>query len=236
MDFNSIVVLGDIHGKFDISDPVARTLKNMERRSLLIQVGDFGLGFHSRAREARMLQHLDRLCDSLDTDVWVIRGNHDDPSYWSDTDKRELFNSRHPRIQLIPDYTYKMLNGSCFLFVGGAISLDRSARAEGVSYWKNEKFILKTDLIEDCADVLITHSCPDFLDPPCKGPLVSHYASQDSSLVEDLKSERKLHTQLLQALPSLKKHFYGHFHKHRFELKGGVRHTCLDIEEAALIV
>jgi hypothetical protein len=49
-------------------------------------------------------------------------------------------------------------------FIGGAISIDRTGRKEGVSYWSDESIIYKPELIQN-VDILVTHTAPSFCHP-----------------------------------------------------------------------
>jgi hypothetical protein len=101
-----------------------------------IQVGDFGVGFVP--------------VPDLPITTRFIRGNHDDP---------ELCR-HHPNC--IADGT---IEGDT-MFIGGAWSIDRSYRTEGVNWWPDEELsIAELDRMIDIAlkakpRVMITHDCP----------------------------------------------------------------------------
>jgi hypothetical protein len=111
---------------------------------------------------------------------------------------------------LLPDYHTQIINGEKFLFVGGAISIDRKIRQEGFSYWENEPFVLDESKIEEC-DVLITHSAPTWLGPFDKKVILS-WCEKDEFLWRDCLKEREDHDILFE-LAKPKKSYAGHFHK-----------------------
>ena len=91
-----------------------------------------------------------------------MRGNHDNPNIWINN------TFKYSNIKLIQDYETKIFNNKKYLFVGGAISVDRKQRKEGIDYWNNEKFILDEDKLNTFSDIdiVITHTCPEYA-PPC---------------------------------------------------------------------
>ena len=122
---SNTILVGDLHGNFWAIASFIRRYGIF--KSLFIQVGDFGLGF-DRYDESN-LRHIDEALEDSQNKVIVIRGNHDDPSYWFEK-KLDLKN-----IWFIPDYTKLNINGENFLFVGGAVSIDKGEGWQGkISY------------------------------------------------------------------------------------------------------
>lgn len=111
-----------------------------ERCQESIQVGDFGVGFGKKYEPDFSPEHR------------FIRGNHDNPSICK----------AHPA--WIPDDT--MENGVYFL--GGADSIDKAHRIEGVSWWREEQVSQEVawDITGRFANgdlkprVMVTHDCP----------------------------------------------------------------------------
>lgn len=222
-NYDAIYFLGDIHGQHY---PLSRFLKPEIKNSLIIQVGDFGVGFQSISHDALASRKITKWLTSGNNHLVLIRGNHDDPSLFTNN---SFLNSE--AITLIPDYTYKTINNKSFLFVGGAISIDRLYRQPGKDYWPDENFILCSDLssITKC-DVLVIHTSPDVLYPYGDLKHLSSFLTKDISLEAELISERKLVTQLYDCV---KPQFVinGHFHKSHYENVNGCIHKTLDINE-----
>jgi len=111
-------LIGDVHGKFD------RYKKIINGSERSIQIGDMGVGFYSYGfdRELRpstnpphaeMVKHNSRF----------IRGNHDNPNVCK----------KHS--QWIKDGTVE----NDVMFIGGAVSIDKAWRTEGLDYWSDEE-------------------------------------------------------------------------------------------------
>jgi len=201
MNTNPIYIHGDNHGEwntlfskidsYDISD------------CTLISVGDCGFGFKHPIKERSNIKKLNGKFSDRNINYLCIRGNHDDPSYFSGQHS-------HSHLRLLRDYHTEDINGLRFLFVGGAISVDRTQRGARRSYWHDEAFILNENKITEC-DVCITHSAPQWIGPADKAS-ISGWFSSDLTLEDDCNKERKDITRLL-ALCKAQKHYCGHFHE-----------------------
>ena len=90
-----LVFIGDIHGSFN------RLTKRMRRVGAFgidfVQVGDFGLGFHSFEKDRAAMQHLNDFLERRNCTISAFRGNHDDPELF-EVDLFEL-----PAVKIIPD-------------------------------------------------------------------------------------------------------------------------------------
>jgi predicted phosphodiesterase len=195
-----IYIVGDIHGKWD---QLFLKIKASEIRNFtLIGVGDLGVGFLDADKQARQFDYINSFFGGKGIDFIGIRGNHDDPSYFNGSIDRSNF-------KLLPDYTSLTLNDKEFLFVGGAVSIDRKIRKEGVSYWTDEKFVLDHSKIKRC-DVLVTHSAPTWSGPFDKSG-ISGWCDRDETLWDECLQERKDHDVLIK-LCGASRHYCGHFH------------------------
>lgn len=208
-----IYFIGDVHGELEqLAHKLAvRKIKD----SQLIQVGDFGLGlFESKEKEEINLMTLDKTLKAGNNLLYVIRGNHDDPSYFEKWQKIG-------NIYVVPDYSVLLLGGYTVLLIGGAISIDRTTRTEGKDYWKDEAFLfdevkLKAAIREvQNIDIVVTHNAPSEFWPYEINGLVKTYAIQDINLISDLTKERQMHSELLKHVTGnfAPTHwYYGHFH------------------------
>jgi predicted phosphodiesterase len=207
-----MVLLGDIHGDFQTIVNFARANETLEPINL-IQVGDFGAGFHSEFLEDMV--YLNDELKSFNVTLYVIRGNHDDPKY---------FNGDYTwsNLKFLSDYTVLVLEGKRILLVGGAISIDRLSRTENKSWWRDEGFILNSDKLSEYEgiDIVVTHSAPHFVFPQTFNSLVLSFAQYDSKLIDDLNDERGRFNEMYRILSEknkIKHWFYGHFHTTKFE-------------------
>ena len=207
--------MGDIHGDFYI---IERRLHTLEEGSLLIQVGDFGVGFRP-ASEKSHFEEINKILEKKNITLYVIRGNHDDPS---------LFGTTHGRIHLLEDYTFENINGKDWLFIGGATSIDRIFRRAGTNYWPEEKLNCQLQKVKKC-DVLVTHSAPAVCAPHDDSASLWNvitmfvpeiHTNERCMLHNELAEERQRLTEIFEkAKPSHL--YYGHFHFKEKEIVNG---------------
>jgi predicted phosphodiesterase len=203
--YTMVLVVGDLHGGFTRFKE--RIIKEDFRDCIIIQVGDYGIGFKRKIGDEIELQSkLNEVLAERNIQLYVIRGNHDNPDYFNGDWRITCLSN----IEFLPDYTVKTINGKKFLFVGGGISIDRKYRVEGVDYWPDERFYLDESKVVEC-DVLITHSAPSWLGPNRKDGIAT-WCVNDKTLWEECVMERKLHDKLFD-LAKPKKSFHGHFHR-----------------------
>ena len=197
----------------------------------IIQVGDFGAGFKKRERFDEDMHDINKQLVKNNNRLLVIRGNHDDPAYFDGT-------YNFSNIEFLKDYTVRNIEGRNYLFVGGAISIDRIIRKSGVEYWPDEKFVLdldKINAIDENIDVVIAHSSPSFCQPVHFNELVWWYVAQDPSLHNELLQERKDFEEMYNALKenghTLEYWFNGHFHFNAEELIQDTNFILLTINQ-----
>ena len=122
-----MITIGDIHGNFD------KLLRNIIHYDLhdeiLIQIGDFGIGFDPIMVELIKLVNIDLELEKRNCKLYIIRGNHDNPSFW---EKNRITDLKY--ITFIEDYSILDIEGKNVLFIGGGICIDRKKRKRDVSY------------------------------------------------------------------------------------------------------
>lgn len=213
----SALLFSDLHGHFAI---VQQAVQHAAvSHSVLLALGDIGLGFHDPRQEAAELGALDSWLGERHCTLLAIRGNHDDPGYW----RAPPYALEH--IRLVPDYTVVALHLPALprchiLMVGGAISVDRRYRLQrGTGYWPDEGFRYDPAAIAALAapiDMVISHSAPDFVYPTGSSRVLDQWAAQDPHLRSDLVAERRavaaVYTDLQARNHPLHAWHYGHFH------------------------
>ena len=236
-----ILILGDIHGNFEF---IKWTIKSRKLENCtFIQVGDFGIGYNP-GHDIKTLENLNKFLNERNCFVYAIRGNHDDPKYFNG----DFYFSN---LKLMKDYSTEILEEKKFLFVGGAISIDRKSSLYNMQlsasfgldeprYWFDEPFVYdeqKTDELRDI-DIVITHTAPEWTYPDNKkgfGWLVEEFIVDDEDLSKDLLHERnevsKLFNKLVENKNPIELHFYGHFHSSARTAWNGILHQLVDVGE-----
>jgi hypothetical protein len=217
-----VYVLGDNHGFYgEIYDLVAE--RNL-RGSVIIHVGDGDEGGEDWTDDG--VRYANTRFQEFDVEYLSIRGNHSNPALFDGS-------VNHSHFKLIPDYTQLLINGQSWLLIGGAISINRIDLVPGVDWWSDERFVLRKDLIA-AADVLVTHSGPSWIGPPCKNPFVQIFADSEMErgidLIDELEIERRLHDHLFNIVRP--KHWYlGHFHHSETKTHKGCKGRILGVCE-----
>ena len=233
MNFSKIYILGDIHGNYSV---ITKFLSD-KNDCLLIQVGDFGIGFTDEETEYQKLKSLNRELSRNSNYIKVIRGNHDDPDFFTgDFNKISRFinNVDLCNIELLKDYSVIEANGENYLMVGGSISIDRKSRILDKSYWLDEQFILDKEKLESLTNIdrIICHTSPSFCDPLQFNDLVYSYSITDANLLKELTKERMDMTELYSIVSknnTIKSFHNGHFHSNYYFNHNGTDFICLDI-------
>jgi DNA repair exonuclease SbcCD nuclease subunit len=225
--------LGDIHGDFYCIEKFCR--KNGEKKKInLIQIGDFGAGFDFGVPGEFIIKmdYLNSILAEYNITLYVLRGNHDDPQYFTGT-----YENYWSNLKLMPDYSVLEIEGKRVLLVGGAISIDRLGRTEGVSWWPDEVFVLdeeKLKMIKNI-DLVATHTSPKFCHPTEFNNLVFSFAGYDPTLLSELTSERELITRMYHILKEngnpMEKWFYGHFHAEKHKTYDDTQFNLLSINQ-----
>jgi UDP-2,3-diacylglucosamine pyrophosphatase LpxH len=217
-----LLFLGDHHGSWGLLFEIIKD-KNIEN-CYIVCVGDGGEGFLSKEKQLRQFQLLNNRFKKYNIEYLSIRGNHSDPFYFIDANRVSLSN-----FELIEDYTVAEYNGKKIQFIGGAVSIDRTSRKEGVSYWTDEAVKLDRDKCKE-VDILVTHTAPSWCFPQQFNEMVYGWALEDSYLIGDLSNERAKMDEIFK-LCKPKLHLYGHFHSSWTEEVNGCIHKLLNINE-----
>lgn len=172
--------------------------------SASIQVGDFGVGF--------------KPLPEMDLNHRFIRGNHDDPVKCA-----QSFNwiSDGSAIHY-PDH------GSMF-FMGGATSVDKHSRTEGVDYWSDEEVTIAEgnsilDVYEADTqalgqfDFVVTHECPESI----ARTIFNHRRDK----LEDHSRTRQILDAMLE-INAPRCWIFGHWHTNVDVVIGDTRFICL---------
>lgn len=254
IDAHTVYCVGDIHGEYGGISMMMRRYELQD--ACLVFCGDIGLGFNSEAYYQQTFSKLNRECKKRNVTLIFIRGNHDDPAYFSE----QKINYSH--IHSVADYTVLTIAGHNILCVGGGISMDRLyrqskmlamaqkyARFHGCSlgearieapklYWEDEPPVYDEMSLSEIRgseikiDTVCTHTCPSFSVPHTKDGIES-WLAMDGNLEKDIDAERatmdKLYHRLLADGHPLKNWCYGHFHYHHVAEIDGITFRLLDM-------
>lgn len=212
---SNIFLIGDTHSV----QPVIRLCRDIPHGATVIHVGDFGAW--DVPQFWRDIDDLNRVLEKRDLNLYVIRGNHDDPQLYSETRNID-------RVHMLADYTEKVFDGKRFLFVGGGYSVDRVPRLKnGWVYSPNEPMIYRKTT--PC-DVLVTHTGPRrFLTELLTFP-IDRYFAMDANLKDDLQREQDMVDDILRdCQPSV--HVWGHFHVEKRDYENDTIFQCLDVNQ-----
>jgi hypothetical protein len=173
-----IVVAGDWHGNEEWAVSVIRRVPALlpsESQRLILHLGDFGIW-----PDKAGLVYLDRVSEALaeaGAELWFVDGNHEDFDRLDQLDRKPGADGRVkvvPGVMHLPRGYRWSWHGLSWLACGGAVSLDRAVRTEGVDWWPQEEITTAQEVAISTgghADVMVCHDCPSgvahtFAHPP----------------------------------------------------------------------
>jgi hypothetical protein len=202
-------LIGDVHGKFKRYREIIRGVP------FSIQVGDMGVGFR-KIKDGEVTWSNNPPYEAMNEgDHRYIRGNHDNPevclrqSHW------------------IPDGS--LVEG--MFCVGGAVSVDKQWRTEGLDWWADEECSYEklNEIIDDYAkikpDVVISHDCPESI-------ALQILAVFNRKKIEDGSRTRQALEQMLY-IHQPREWYFGHWHIPLQFKSGNTLFRCLDELEYA---
>jgi hypothetical protein len=164
--------------------------------------------------------------------MYVIRGNHDNPAFWEWGTSFHLSN-----IEFVPDDYTRIIEDKVCYFAGGAVSVDRTRRRQGIDYWCGEQYTPQpVRYIQDEIDILFTHDVYH----PCSpytitnSDVVNYFANVDENLIEDLQNSQSFMEYLYQDIIETNPNFvwyHGHYHEsHVTNNNEQITHSLSELE------
>lgn len=224
---------GDWHGSFSQAETVIRHCKSLGLDTIF-QVGDFGIWDSSTKKFLNQMQHL---LGQWDIELYFIDGNHENfPMLYEKPYNDD--GTRHVRenITYIPRGYRWEWHGLTFLGLGGAVSIDRSHRVEGRSWWPQEALTdedILTAQSGGTVDVMITHdspqSAPNSVTDNWRGQMsaMKYYGKENLAACTDHRFRLKEVTDVIT--PRLL--FHGHYHEYMtgVYVHGDDKHTVGEV-------
>lgn len=157
----AVYITGDCHGKFDKIEFFANRMKLTENDYVIV-LGDMGLFWRHDKKDANaFISYFER---NYNFNLYFIDGNHENFKLLNRLDEDENYMgdiSEHIK-HLKRGRTYN-IDGKRILAIGGADSVDKFRREEGLSWWKEEQ-ITDEDIerIDSSKrfDYVLSHTCP----------------------------------------------------------------------------
>ena len=209
-----LYVTGDTHGDLDfqkILDWSEATKLNKDKDYLII-LGDFGYVWENK-RDNYEKEKLDFI-SCLPFTTLFIDGNHENHSRLNAMRVVNFMGGKAHKVydsiyHLMRGQVYNICNKSIFTF-GGASSIDKHLRVEGVSWWKEEEFSYieaetayeNLNKVNWGVDYVLTHSAPLSIKDKLYGNNNLYAPSATERLLEAILRNIKF-----------KRWYFGHYHK-----------------------
>lgn len=166
-----VAVAGDWHGNarhaVTVIAKAAAQLHALGQQPLILQLGDFGI-WPDNGLRFQGKNYLEQVAEALnrhDAMLGFVDGNHED------FDQLEAYARLAPGAPVVPIMgnigwitrgTHWNWHGREWLALGGGVSLDKTDRIKGISWWPQEEITKHQAAYAATiqADVMITHDCP----------------------------------------------------------------------------
>lgn len=225
------IVVGDIHGKPGVS--LAKIEKEYSAVNNIFFLGDIGVGFtqHNYKPISKISKRMVGI--NPDATIWVLRGNHDNPSFYNLYHHKHQIETRYPNVKILNDFdTLEFDDGKTGIVIPGAVSVDRFMRYPGADWWKDEIPAYQLlDEVDGHFDYLFSHGGLFPLDVPVeKTSSIEIFKRYDHDLNKDLEEEKNFWLKVLEKYTP-EKWFLGHFHFTHEESRGGTSIRYCNIDE-----
>lgn len=218
----SIFVTGDLHGG-DSNGADMRKLsskkfpegKNLSKKDYVIILGDFGFVWSRNLLKSESYW-IKWLKDKPWTTLW-IDGNHENHEMIAELPQIQMFGSivdvAHENFYHLKRGHIYDIDGKYFFTMGGAMSIDKESRKNGISWWREEipsyremDYGLESlQLRCNKVDYILAHTCP--------GKIIRRYLNQEQ-VVEHAKEKDPLcdYFNHLSDIIEYNSFYFGHWH------------------------
>lgn len=191
-------IFGDTHGPDEIFkiNPKRFLNRDITKDDAIVVCGDFGFPFFPTDRipvddlktldmpqhcikSARAYQMYTDWMKSFPCNILFIDGNHDNHTFWAEQPTERWNGGMIQRLPEAPNVIHLMrgeyytIDGMTVWCMGGAESIDKAYRTEGVTWWREEvpsqkKMWHGLDTLDEHGskvDIILTHMLPQMLMP-----------------------------------------------------------------------
>ena len=229
-----IYVTGDLHGETSKLDYFFETKgKDLTRDDYVIILGDFGMIWSADTRhgypwdEKRIQEYFE---EKYRWTTLFVDGNHENFVHLKQFPVKEWNGGKAGILSEHCLWLRRgeifMIDGSTFLTIGGAYSIDKNWRHPQITWWPDEAItredIRKTKLNlaahKNKVDYILTHCAPY--------PIYFQIALQERFVMENKPaSENEMVLQEINEITTFKKWYFGHYHINN-EFENG-KYVCL---------
>lgn len=231
---DKVMLAGDWHGNARWAEVCCQHAYRNGADAIL-QLGDFGFWTEGRGTD-EYLSRVERAASKGKIRVFWVDGNHEDHSRFA-----EFNDPARPMTTHLPRGHRWTWWGKRFMALGGAFSVDRFCRTEGVDWWPGEK--LSEDDVARASrddgtpvDVVVAHDCPTGVHIPGVG---ADWGTQHRGVFPDhMLYQASLHRDEVRKVydatrPGLWAH--GHYHRmYGFE-QDGTKFLGLNMDGTSLL-
>lgn len=163
-----VLLVGDVHGVYgnDMGDALTTVVERLKFHGDVVFMGDVGLGFPNDPKGESSVGMLGDIAENFGLRIWLIRGNHDNPSVWKAAVDGTL---------TVPENVHFLQQGYCRIcdklayILPGGLSIDLLGRTENYDWWRDEG-VSPIGMSEDIpkVELLLSHVGPK---PPLLRPL-----------------------------------------------------------------
>lgn len=199
-----ILLAGDTHADLFWWEYLIDAARHFECE-LIFQLGDFGY-FEGDPLYREYLDELSVMLRDADLMAYFLDGNHEDhPRLWRRyKPKADGFANVRPHLRYAPRGHCWTWDDVKFLSLGGAYSIDKADRTEGID-WFPEEMTTDEDVVRACShgfvDVLLSHDAP-------MGANVPHIIPD---IPQSNENREKIREVVFNTLPVIVAH--GHYHR-----------------------
>src|SRR6266705_223590 len=215
-----VAICGEWHGNARWGREVIKqisTLLPIWQKKIILQAGDFGVWdppgevkWHWDGKEKVRDSYLTEIENALahaNAELWFVDGNHENHPLLAELTRDGPYLT--PHIKHLSRGTRWKWHGLSWLALGGAVSVDKNQRREGISWFPEEEITLEQVgkvIREGKTDVLLSHDAPSWVPlelgtPPRQWESQILFAEAHRALMSDI---------CLSVQPSLI--FHGHYH------------------------